>query len=1086
MNYIYMKKNFGQEYAAQHRRLFRIMKNTTFALFIFIGTTSATESQTENREVAVISDDISASKSISKNESTQQTITVTGTVTDTAGEPIIGANVVTEDGKHGTITDFNGNFKLNIPAGAKLIIKFVGYSPKIVTATRQPMKIVLAEDTQMLEEVQVVAYGVQKKVTVTGAISGVKGEVLERTPTGSISNMLSGTMSGVSSVQYSGEPGSDGAEIFIRGKATFADAKPLIQVDGVERSINDIDPNDIEDITVLKDASATAVFGVRGANGVILVTTKRGTEGKPKISFSTSGSILFPTKLPEMANSYQYAQYHNQMKINDGEAPLFSDEIIQKFKDGSDPLRYPDINWYDYIMKDYTFQSRHNVNIRGGTQTVRYFLSAGAYTEGGLIKQFDQKYDNSYAYKRFSYRGNFDVDVTKSTTLSFSVGGNVDNANKPNVGDISILMNQIHWAPPFSAAGLVDGRYVRSQTTYKTWDGTDVGVPFSGSVPIATYYNKGYIATSNNRLTADIGLQQKLDMITKGLSFRVKGSYNSSFYERKTATSELATYAPVLQQDGSFLYQKSGDNTQLTYSDPAGGVGRNWYMEAGANYNRNFGDHHVGALALYNQSKTYYPDEYSDIPKGYVGLVGRITYDWKNRYMIDLNVGYNGSENFAPDKRFGFFPAGSVGYIISEENFFKPLKPAISFLKLRASWGLVGNDKTGSARFYYLSDPYGVNNSGLAYNNKGYGYNFGTGAGNTLMGAWEQGKNNQDVTWEKAFKQNYGIDANFFNERLRTNFDYFMEQRRDILLSDATAPSLIGFTAPKANLGAVDSWGWEVSMKWNDKIGKDFRYWMGFNISYNQNKIIEKKEAPKAEEWMLEKGHRIGAREQYQFWKFYYEGIEADYEKEFGSPFPTHKVALKPGDCVYVDLNKDGVIGNGDTSRRLGFTNDPEYMAGVDLGFSWKNFDVSMQFVGAWNVSRMLGDVYMRPFKTNNSDTEGALLLYQYEHTWTPDNPSQDSKYPRATNVNFSNNYTNSTLYEINSSYLRLKTMQVSYNFQLPFMKKLKLNSCALALSGYNLLTFTGFNYGDPESQASSSPVYPLTRTVALSLKLGF
>nr|WP_320947095.1 TonB-dependent receptor [Bacteroides intestinalis] len=1026
---------------------------------------------------------------LSINVCAQQGV-IQGTVTDGNGEAIIGANVVSEDGKVGVITDLDGHFQLKVPVGTKIKISFIGYETKVLKAAGN-MKIVLAEDSQMLGEVQVVAYGVQKKVTVTGAIAGVKGEELTKVPTGSISNMLAGPISGISSVQYSGEPGSSAAQIFIRGKATFNDANPLVQVDGVERDLNEIDPNDIEDITVLKDASATAVFGVRGANGVILVTTKRGSEGKAKISFSSTESIVMPTSLPELANSYQYALFHNQRKIGDGATPLFSDDVIEKFRDHSDPLRFPDMDWIDYMMKDMTFQTRNNINISGGTKNVRYFLSAGAYTEGGLFKQFEQEYDNSYQYRRFNFRGNVDIDVTKSTTLSFSVSGSTDNSNKAKVGGITNLVRYMYYAPPFSSAGIVDGKFVRSQTTYKRWDGTtEEGVPFGGSVPFTQYYGKGYIATSNNKMTADVALKQKLDFITKGLSFHLKGSYNSSFYERKTAEADIATYYPVIQENGTFLYQKDGENKQLNIgSETATGVGRNWYMEGGLNYNRDFDNHHVGALLLYNQSKKYYPSTYGDIPEGYVGLVGRVTYDYKNRYMLDFNVGYNGSENFAPDKRFGWFPAGSVGYIISEENFFKPLKKVVSFFKMRASWGLVGNDKTGAARFYYLADPYGVNNGSLFIRN-GYAYDFGTGSGTTLKGAYESSKNNQDVTWEKAFKQNYGVDINFFDDRLKASVDYYMEHRRDILLSDATAPAIIGFNIPKANLGSVDSWGWELSLKWNDRLNSNFRYWLGFNLSYNQNKIIEKKEKPQSYEYMMEKGHRIGSRNVYKFWKYYYEGIEADYEKTFGSPFPHQLVddsKLKPGDCVYVDLNKDGVIGNGDTSRELGvYTDDPEYTVGANLGFSWKNLDVSMQFTGAWNVSRELTSSFRSPFHTPNSENEGGLLLYMYENTWTPENPSQSAAYPRATEANSANNYAGSDLFIVNSSYLRLKSAQISYNFNFPFMKKLKLNQFALSLSGYNLFTLTGFKFGDPESRTSDSVEYPLTRTFALGLKLGF
>lgn len=1012
---------------------------------------------------------------------------VKGTVVDSNGEAIIGVNVVTIDGKTGVITDIDGNFQLDVPVGSIIKVSFIGYVTQEIKTTAETMKIVLNEDTQTLDEVQIVAYGVQKKVTVTGALSGVKGEKLAEMPVGSISSMLAGPVSGVSSVQYSGEPGTS-AKLYIRGQATFGDSTPLVQVDGVERDLNDIDPNEIEDITVLKDASATAVFGIRGANGVILVTTKRGSEGKPKISFSTMESILFPTKLVEMANSYQYALYHNIMKTGDGQKALFSDDVIEKFRTHSDPLRFPDVDWQDYILKKHTFQTRNNINISGGTKNVRYFLSAGMYTEGGLMKQFDQSYNNSFQYRRFNYRSNVDLDVSKSTTLSFNINGIVGNTNKPYISNVNSLIRQIYWATPFSSPGLVGGRYVRTQTTYKTWNGTEDGLPFSGGNPLDDYYGKGYVTNSSNKLSADLILKQKLDFVTKGLSFHLKGSYNSSFSEKKEASSSIATYVPVLQNNGSFLYQKSGENTELKYSDPTSSVGRNWYMEAGLNYARNFGSHHVTALALYNQSKDYYPSSYVDVPKGLVGLVGRITYDWNNRYMADINLGYNGSENFAPDKRFGFFPSGSIGYIISEENFFEPLKPIVNFLKLRASWGLVGNENIGSARFYYLSDPYGINSNKTLFSGTGYGYLFGTGTSGIMNGAYEKSKNNPNVTWETAFKQNYGIDINFFEDRFKVTYDWYYEKRRDIFVSDKTAPIALGFVAPMANLGSVDSWGWELSLKWQDQLNTNFRYWLGTNISYNQNEILEKKETPQAYDYMMEKGHRIGARQLYKFYGYYYEGIEKDYERDFNQPFPKQIGTLQPGDCVHVDLNGDGIISNKDTTRELDvYTDDPEYTIGMDMGFSWKNLDVSMQWTGAWNVSRAMGGIFKTPFSTNDTNEQGGLLLVQYENSWTPDNPSQDALFPRPTTVNASNNTAMSDRFVVDSKYLRLKNLNIAYHLNFPFMKRIKLNQCVLSLTAYNLLTITPFKFGDPESQIIIDNVqYPLTRTIALGLKLGF
>lgn len=1014
----------------------------------------------------------------------QQQGVITGTVYDSAGEPVIGASVMVEGTSMGTITDLDGKFQLNVKPGTKLQISFIGYTTVTVVA-KEGMRVTLEDDSQMLGEVEVVAYGTQKKVTVTGAISSVKGDDLLKSPTGSVSNMLSGQLAGLTTVQYSGEPGDDAASIFVRGQATWENSAPLIQVDGVERSMNDIDPNEIESITILKDASATAVFGVRGANGVVLITTKRGKEGKAHISFSTSASIIAPTKTLELANSYQYATFYNQMQLNDHpdyteEQLMFSPEIIEKFRTGSDPIRFPSTNWVDYCLKNTTLQTQHNVNISGGTDRIRYFVSAGAYTQGGLFNDFNLPYDLSYQYKRFNYRSNLDIDVTKTTTISMNIAGNVNNAWKPYTGQGSAgMLLEMYYATPFSSPGLVNDKLVYTTTEY--------GLPFTGGTGMA-YYGGGFMQTSNNTLNADLQLSQKLDFITKGLSFRIKGSYNSGFTSYTRATASVATYTPVLQDDGTIAYKKSGMDSQLKYQDVDPAKSRNWYMEAAFSYDRSFGEHHVTALALYNQSKTYYPSEYTSIPQGYVGLVGRLTYDWKSRYMAEFNIGYNGSENFAPDKRFGTFPAGSFGWVISEEKFWKPIKPFIGFMKLRYTIGLVGNDKIGGSRFMYTADPYYVNNTTASNVNGGYSYLFGINNATVSPGTYEAAKNNPDVTWEKSLKQNYGVDMYFLNDRLQGSFDYYKEKRTNILLSDGTAPSVLGFTLPMANLGKVDSWGWEVSLKWNDRIGDNFRYFVNLNLMYNQNKIIERKEAPLNQEYQYLKGHRIGSRLQYQFFEYYNENTTpAHYKEVFGTDMPTQLVDLKNGDCVYVDLDGDGVITPDDKTRDLGYTDDPEYMAGLNLGFSWKNFDFSMQWTGAWNVSRSISSIFRKPFTDRNNANQGGLLVAQVENTWTTANPDPDAEYPRATFDNGdANNYQDSNLWEKDAKYLRLKNLQIAYNFHFPLMERLKLSTCQLAFSGYNLLTFTPYKWGDPESRASNQPTYPLTRTFSLSLKLGF
>lgn len=1027
----------------------------------------------------------------------QETV-VKGTVVDDQGEPLIGATIMVAKTTNGTTADFDGNFSLKCKPGAKLVISYVGYQTQEVPA-QDGMRVVLKESSEMLDAVEVVAYGVQKKVTVTGAISSVKGDDLARTPVSSVNNVLAGQLTGVTTVQYSGEPGSDAATIFVRGQGTWNNSAPLIQVDGVERTMGDIDPEEIESITVLKDASATAVFGVRGANGVVLITTKRGKEGKAKIDVSTSFSLVQPTKMVEQATSYEYGLFHNQMQYNDWVTgsqsepfvPQFSEEVLNLFKTGSDPIRFPSVRWADYLMKENTLQTKSNVNISGGTKGVRYFVSLGLLTQGGMFEEFDYKENFGYSYNRFNYRTNLDLEVTKTSTITFNVAGIVSSDHKPYTGqDTSRLIAEMYRSTPFSSPGIVDDRMIYT-TDLQYIDG--LSLPFVGGSGMqyitGTSGTGGSRGTNTNKLQADLMWKQKLDFITQGLDFHIKGSYNSTFWARKDVTASRATYTPVLLESGELGYRKNSIDGIPSYKEETGKA-RDWYFEAAFNYNRTFGENTITALALYNQSKVYYPKTFSDIPSGYIGLVGRVTYDYASKYLVDVNIGYNGSENFHPDRRFGVFPAGSIGWVVSNEKFWEPIIPYMDFFKLRASWGVVGNDKVkdSMARFMYTSDPYVTGSSILAqYDRDVYGYNYGLNNSYVTPGYAESSKNNPDVSWEKAFKQDYGFDMQLFNSRLKLTFDYYKEHRTGILVQDQTAPNYIGFAVPWANLGVVDSHGWEISVNWNHRVNDDFSYWANVNLSNNWNKIVEMKEAPQANYFMYQAGHRIGSRSMYKFFEFYDPATTpANYEKKYGKPFPAQLIELNAGDACYVDLDGDGKITPNDKTRDLGYTDDPQFVAGLNLGASYKNFELSMQWTGAWGVSRIIGDVFRMPFYTTTSQTQGGLLSYHLTHSWNAENPGQDYDYPRPSWVAWDNNYAESTLYEKDSKYLRLKTLQIAYNLRAPWLKKVGMNSMQVALSGYNLLTFTNYLWGDPETRASSAPSYPLQRTYTVSLKLNF
>ena len=1034
----------------------------------------------------------------------QETV-VNGTVVDAQGEPMIGATIMVAKTTIGTTADLDGNFTIKCKPGAKLVVSYVGYETANVSA-QDGMKVVLKEAAEMLDAVEVVAYGVQKKVTMTGAVSSIKNDDLTRTPVSSVTNVLAGQLSGVSTVQYSGEPGSDAAEIFVRGKATWTDAKPLIQVDGVERDMWDIDPNEIESISVLKDASATAVFGVRGANGVVLVTTKRGKEGKAKIDVSLNFSAQQPTKLIEMANSVEYANFYNYMMKSDGGNAIFSEDVISRFTSDkySDQIRFPNMRWTDYIFKKTTFQQQHNVNISGGNKKVRYFVSAGFFSQDGIFDQFGRDdFAFDYRYNRFNYRSNLDITVTPTTTVSVNVGGKIDSSAKPRTGQgASGMVKAVYAATPFSSAGFDDqGRFIGTNTDADyniEYDAEgnphSVTLPFTGSQPM-TYvtYQPGAYHNTANTVTTDLIIDQKLDVITKNLSLRVKGSYNSGFNQQKELTSSAATVTPRMMPDGTLEFITTSFEEAPSYAVPSSGKNgwRNWYMEAGFNWNRSFGNNDLTALVLYNQSKEYYPKTYSDIARGYIGFVGRVTYAYDNRYLAEVNFGYNGSENFAPGKRFGAFPAGSIGWVISNEKFMEDLHPYLSFFKIRATLGKVGNDKIGGNRFMYLADPFGVNGGSLIERNDGvnYGYNFGTGNGGyaTQPGAWEMAKNNPDITWETAVKQNYAADIQFFNDRLKTSFDYYREHRTNILLQNEAASTILGYTPAMTNHGIVDSWGWELSIGWNDMIGKDFSYWARFNLSYNDNKIIQDGQAPQQYDYQKTAGHRIGARSQYLFWGYYDETAPQRYQEQYGVPMPEQlkpNAKLNPGDPIYVDLNGDGKVDGNDTSREFGKTDDPRYIAGLNLGASWKGLSLAVQFSGAWDVTRSISGAFQQPFYNAAGDGQGGLLSTHLTDSWTPDNTN--AEYPRPTLAYAKHTYAGSTLWEKDASYFRCKSLQLAYNFDMGWQKKLGIKNLQLSFSAYNLFTITGYKWGDPENRASSSPDYPLTRTYTVGLKVGF
>ena len=812
-------------------------------------------------------------------------------VDDRTSEPLVGATVKVKGSTIGTITDIDGNFALDIPDNISPIVfevSYMGYASKeAAPAKTTGFTIRLAEDSQTLEEVQIIAYGKQSKMSVTAAISSIDTKELLKSPSGSVANALSGAVTGLSSIQPSGQPGAENPSIYIRGTGSLSDelSKPLILVDGVERSFFQMDSHEIESITVLKDAASTAVFGVRGANGVVLVTTRRGVSGKPVISLNSSFGLTQALRNLKGVDSYTYATLYNEAQLSDNpsltESQLgFSPFVIDMFRTNEDPIMFPNVDWNDYLFKNLAWQTQHNLTLSGGGERFRYFVSLGYLLQDGMLKQLGESYDPNYQYKRFNYRSNVDIDITKSTLLKVNIGGHVGAKREPRTDE---LWRKVLWSTPFSSPGIVDGKLISNIYSNRY---ISIG---ERSCPLDYYYNYGYNVDTDNVLNLDLALEQKLDFITPGLSMNIKGAYNTNYNVKASRTPSGADsmctpiYLGSIETPGmdfwdprfdrTIVYQTdgvSGLHEQMSYGEEVG-RGRNWYGEFSLNYSRSFGDHDVSALFLYNQSKKYYPETkidgkvfYMDIPTAYVGYVGRMTYAYKKRYMVDLNAGYNGSENFAPDKRFGFFPAVSAGWILSEEKFMKKQK-VIDFLKLRASYGIVGNDKMENARFLYMAGAW----SGYNTVAKGQGsWQFGKDGGTGLLpDAKENTMGNPDVTWEKVAKQNYGIDLKMFDSRLSLTADVFFEKRKDILSTRNTLPAITDINLPKINLGKVNNHGYELSLGWNDRAGK-VDYWLKANVSYAKNKIIYMDEVVPNEPYMAETGRSTGLTYGYIFDRF--------------------------------------------------------------------------------------------------------------------------------------------------------------------------------------------------------------------------
>ena len=990
----------------------------------------------------------------------------------------------------------DGNFSLSVPQGATLEFSCVGYKTLAIQATAR-MTVNMEPDTDALDESVVIAYGQQKKVTITGAVSAVSGEGLMKSPVPNVANALQGNLPGVSAVQPSGMPGADEPVIRIRGVGSLNSAEPLVLVDGVERSFSQLDANEIESISVLKDASATAVFGVRGANGVILVTTKRGTTGKASVTASANAAVQTISKFIDFADSYTYGQMWNYTAITDA-LPMnqwpgsrtindytpyadtgirFSQDVMEHFRTGDMPRTFPSMDWIKYIMNDAAWQEQANVNVNGGTERVRYFVSAGFLNQDSLFKTFTGNKNETFSFQRLNYRANLDIDVSKRSQVSITLGGRMQNRNTMGGGE-GFLFRYLQGATPYAGSGIDEqGRHIISDETIVGQFDRDA---------LSNYYNLGYQNESTNVLNFDIQYKLDLGFITKGLDFKVKASYNSEYTARKNRQNGFGTgltYVATIV-DGQEVLRKENITWPLPYNESKWGS-RNWYTEASFNYNRKFGQHNFGALLLYNQSKTYYPWDsdgslYQSIPKGYVGLVGRLTYDYATKYLLDFNIGRNGSENFAPGKRYGTFPSVSIGWIPSMEPWWQPVSHVISYLKLRGSYGIVGNDNTNGARFLYLPGAWQFYTGATTVNPQKRGANFGT-SGGWLQAVKELTAGNPNVTWETAQKINVGMDVTFFS-KLHAYVDFFWEDRKDILVSNAnTLSAVTSLPSSYVNQGRVKNHGFEVTLNWEDRIG-NVHYNISPNVSFARNKVIEMLEVKPMYDYLSRTGLPVGQRFGYELFEFYQPGTEERYQAAYGKPMPDQNIALKYGDCVYVDLNDDGIIDQND-QQPIGYTDNPELTFSLNTGLHYKGLDFSMLWTGADHVSRTLNGYFRDQFGSTNTS---ALTQWVADNSWTEDNPN--AILPRISFTNRVHNNHDSRAWMINSRYVRLKNVELGYTFNKPKFMPF-FNYIRIFASGQNLLTFSTFDGNDPEAPGSGLDFgvrYPMTRVVNMGVQVNF
>lgn len=989
----------------------------------------------------------------------QQQDRVNGLVRNENDELLTGVSVaVKHRPQTGTKTDAEGRFDIDALPGDTLLFSYVGFvSQEIAIAGRRQVDVILVGSESRLDEAVVIGYGTQRKITLTGAVSSISVSQIEKSSTPSLSNAIAGKMPGIITRQSSGEPGADAAQVFIRGLSTFGNNSPLILIDGVERNMNQINAQEIESFTILKDASATAVYGVRGANGVIIINTKRGVVGKPEITFRTETASLTALRLPDYISGGEYALLMNEARDFQGLDPRWSDEEIVKFFDQTDPYLYPDADWTASVLNKKTWQTINNLSVTGGSEIIKYYTNVGYTLQNGIYKQDPaNKYNTNANVKRYNFRSNVDINLAQNLTMQLGIGGIIQNGNYPGA----------------SSGQIFDMLRVISPIAYPVLnpDGTPGGAStYIGGNPWGLATQSGYSTQDHTTLQATFGGRWDLSsLLLEGLSVRGLFSYDRYALTNNVRTKEFEVkrYLGKDPETGEDRYSTPfREEKPLGYAIANAG-NRAIYMEGQINFERTFDAHYLTAMLLYNQRD--YVDltagsSIQNLPFRKQGISGRLTYAFHDRYLAEVNFGYNGSENFPKGKRFGFFPAFSAGWVVSNESFWN--WELVNHFKIRGSHGKVGNDQIGQ-RFLFLN----------TINTAGQSYLFGPDQ-QLYYGMEENQIGNDRITWERATKNNLGIDVGLLNDKVTLQVDAFNEHRSGILMRRSTVPDVAGFfpwSIPYANIGVMKNKGVDALLEVRNATTSGWMYTFRGNFTFAKNEIVENDEPERRYPYLSSRGLAVGTHHAYIA-----EGFFESEEDIKAWPHQTFSIA-RPGDVKYRDINGDGIVDSYDRVP-VGYPRLPQMSFGFGGTVAYKWLDFSMYFTGAAQSSIFLSGYSMWPFY----DGEGVnnVLREYYDNRWTPDRT--DALYPAIDRGNNPNNFLNSTIWLRNGNYLRLRNAEIGFNLPEDVVRRLHVKDLRLFINGMNLYTWDHVKIIDPESNDGTGG-YPLQRSFNFGVQINF